>query len=195
MSTINVTYGYFYAYTYYLYDTTFLCLACIFLFAIAMEMAMNLFYFSKHFMNDLSKIHTSVAARIWSKDNLLILCILSILCNSIYHSIAFANSHLFGIKFFSMNLTNIQLKSFQNVHRLQLLFLSSIKFLIHLVSVICVFEKEYDELHTIKAFTIIAAACNIMTLAAKIASAKSKIVSYKITKFQIIIIQVWINIF
>ena len=134
-------------------------------------------------------INTSNNIKQWIKKHFIMLSCAVLISDSLYGGIAFLNSNLFGLRYFSMNLTDIQLERFKPVNKRKLFVLSIVNFIIHLVAIWYVFshESQYDDMLTIKATTMMGIVCNIFVLCTKCSTIYRDEEIYKVKRFEIVI--------
>ena len=115
---------------------------------LAIKISLNLYYVLRTFHDDLVAVKADNSVVHWVDHNLKYLGIFCVISCSSYSAISVSNCYLFGWKWCSMGLTDIQLAKFRFPNRNTILFLSGVTFCVHS-------DALYDGSDSIKAYAII----------------------------------------
>ena len=185
MTTMNTIYGYIYFYTYYNYHVQLLIIGILCLLIVIIKISLNLHYFMYWFQGDLIAVDTDYAVQKWVKKNLRYLYMLSIISCSLYASISFANCHLFGLQWFEMGLSDVQMEKFKRIHNRKLLCLSVVNICIYFYAIYYLFMINYDGTGTIKQFTILCILCTVIKLLSNLSTITKDNSLYGTKRFEI----------
>eukprot|EP01084_Bolivina_argentea_P017504 32693_1 len=191
LNSWNTVYGFYYHFIHYQYDIGFFIFFLSLLAIVIIQTILHFIYLIFHFPNDLDLIAADYLTKTWFHKNKFCLIILTTFSDSLYSGISFANSYLFGIDTFSMNLTDLQMSKFKSVkwcnYNVNLLCCSFIKFVIYIIAILYIYINNFENSETIKSFTIISIVFGVYTLCWNLTSLLMKNPIYNIKKFKLTI--------
>lgn len=142
---MNTTYSYFYLSVIYNYNLQFLIVGSTSIALLLVNILIN------------SCLMIQLPAKPWLNYYKWLLILLILLSGSFYHSLLMVNSNMFGLKIFSMKLSNDKLHAFK-VQNWSIVIISFLQTLAHIIATFWMFANKYDDApHTMPYFILLAA--------------------------------------